>query len=154
MVKENCRVTVNEIDTHLDMSHGSAHHVIHDDVQFHKVSARWVPSQLTAELKERCIEACQEILECFEAESDYFLGRIVMGDETWDHSHQPETKKVSKEWCHTSLPKPSAEKVMLTLFWDDRGVILDHYMPKGNTVTSATYANLLKNHLQPAIKSK
>jgi len=43
---------------------------------------------------------------------------------------------------------------MLTLFWDEREVILEHYMPRGNTVTSATYADLLKNHLHPAIKSK
>ena len=40
------------------------------------------------------------------------------------------------------------------LFWDERGVILEHYMPRGNTVTSATNADLLKNHLRPAIKSK
>ena len=43
---------------------------------------------------------------------------------------------------------------MMTVFWDERGVILEHYMPRGNTVTSATYADLLKNHLRPAIKSK
>jgi hypothetical protein len=48
----------------------------------------------------------------------------------------------------------SAVKVKLTLFWDERGVILEHYMPRGNTVTSGTYAVLLKNHLRPAIKSK
>jgi len=38
--------------------------------------------------------------------------------------------------------------------WDERGVILEHYKPRRNTVTSATYAVLLKNHLLPAIKSK
>jgi len=43
---------------------------------------------------------------------------------------------------------------MLTLFGNERGVILEHYMPRGNTVNSATYADLLKNHLCPAIKSK
>jgi histone-lysine N-methyltransferase SETMAR len=43
---------------------------------------------------------------------------------------------------------------MLTLFWDERGVILGHYIPRGKTVTSATYADLLKNHLRRAIKSK
>ena len=43
---------------------------------------------------------------------------------------------------------------MLNLFWDERGVILEHYMPRGNTVNSATYADLLKKHLRPAIKSK
>ena len=96
----------------------------------------------------------------FEAEVDGFLGRIVTGDETWVHYHQPETKKVSEEWRHTSSPKPkkfrtqpSAGKVMLTLL-DKRGVILEHYMPRGNTVMSTTNADLLKNHLCPAIKSK
>ena len=43
---------------------------------------------------------------------------------------------------------------MLILFWDGRGVILEHYLPRGNTVNSTTYANILKNHLCPAIKSK
>jgi len=48
----------------------------------------------------------------------------------------------------------SAGKVMLTLFWDEREVILEHYVPKGNTVNNATYADLLKNHLPPTIKPK
>jgi histone-lysine N-methyltransferase SETMAR len=161
IVKENRRTTVHEIAAHLDMSHGSAHHIIHYVLQFHKVFARWVPCQLTAELKERHVDACQELLKCFEAEGNGFLGRIVTGDETWVHYHQPETKKANKEWRHTSSPKPqkfrrqpSAGKVMLTVFWDARGVILEHYMPRENTVTSVTYADLLKNHLHPAIKSK
>ena len=29
ILKENCRVTVNETAAHLDMSHGSAHHTVH-----------------------------------------------------------------------------------------------------------------------------
>jgi histone-lysine N-methyltransferase SETMAR len=156
IAKDNRRVTVHEIAAHLDMSDGSAHHIIHV-LQFHKVSARWVPRQLTAELKERSVDACQELLKRFEAEDDSFLERIVMGDETWVHYHQPETKKAS----HTSSPKPkkfrtqpSAGTVMLTLFWDERGVILEHCMARGNTVTSATYSDLLKNHLRPAMKSK
>jgi len=43
IVKENCCITVHEMATHLDMSHGSARHIIHDVLQYHKVSARWVP---------------------------------------------------------------------------------------------------------------
>jgi len=30
IVKENRRVRVNEIAAHLDMSHGSAHHIVHE----------------------------------------------------------------------------------------------------------------------------
>ena len=118
------------------MSHGSAHHIVHDVLQFHKVCARWVPRQLTAELKERRVDVCQELLKCFEEEGDGFLVRIVTGDETWVHYHQPETKKkASKERRHTSSPKPKkirtqpfGGKVMLTVFWDERGVILERYI--------------------------
>jgi len=106
IVKENHLITVHEIAAHLDMSHGSAHHIVHDIPQFHKMSARWVPHQLTAELKERCVDACQELLKHFEVEGDGYLGRIVTGDETWVYYRQPETKKANKEWCHTSSPKP------------------------------------------------
>ena len=160
IVKENRHVTVHEIATHVDMSHGSAHHIVHDVLQFHKVFARWVPRQLTVELKEQCVDACQELLKRSEAEGDGFLERIVTRDETWVHYHQPETKKASKEWRHTSSPKPKKSRTTICgkgyadFLWDERGVILEHYMPRGNTVTSATYADLLKNHLLPAIKSK
>jgi len=105
IVKENRRVTVHEIAAHLDMGHGSAYHIVHDVLQFHKVSARWVSSQLYAELTERRVDACQELLKRFEAKGDGFLGRIVTGYETWVHYHKPETKKASKEWRHTSSPK-------------------------------------------------
>ena len=54
IVKENRRITVNEMAARLDMGHGAAHHIVHDVLQFHKVSARWVPRQLTAELKKTC----------------------------------------------------------------------------------------------------
>jgi len=100
-------------------------------------------------------------LKHFEAEGDSFLGRIVTGDETWVHYHQLATKKASKECRHIFSPKPkkfctqpSVGKVMLTVFWDERGVILEHYMPRGNTVTTAMYADLFKNHLRPAINFK
>jgi len=76
IAKENRRVTVNKIAAHLDMNQGSAHHIVHD-LQFHEVSARCVPRQLTAELKERRVDARQELLKRFEAEGDDFLGRIV-----------------------------------------------------------------------------
>jgi hypothetical protein len=52
IVKENRRVTVHEKSARLDMIHGSANHIVHDVLQFHRLSARWVPRQLTAELKE------------------------------------------------------------------------------------------------------
>jgi predicted transcriptional regulator len=40
LIRENRQVTVDEIATIVDLSHGSALHIIHDVLQFWKVSAR------------------------------------------------------------------------------------------------------------------
>jgi len=37
IVNENRRVTVNEITAHLDMSHESAHHIVHDVLQLYEL---------------------------------------------------------------------------------------------------------------------
>ena len=103
IVMENRRVTLNDISACLNISHGSAQHIVHV-LQFHKVSARWVPRQLTPELRERRVNACEELLRRFEREGDCFLARIVTGDETWVHFYQLETKRASKEWRHSSSP--------------------------------------------------
>jgi hypothetical protein len=103
---DNRRVTVNEIAANLNISHGSAHNIIHDLLKLRKVSARWVQRHLTPEPKERRVDACEELLRHLEAEGDGFLARIVTGDETWVHYHQTKTKRASKEWRHSSSPKP------------------------------------------------
>ncbi len=48
--------------------------------------------------------------------------------------------------------KPSAGKVLATIFWDHKGVLLE-YCSKGSTMISALYFNTLIR-LQKAIKSK
>ena len=42
---------INEVAEIVSISYGSAHHIISEVLQFHKVSARWVPRQLTHIIK-------------------------------------------------------------------------------------------------------
>jgi histone-lysine N-methyltransferase SETMAR len=81
-------------------------------------------------------------------------------DECWIYLYDPETKEMSKQWKHTTSPPPrkakvqkSAGKVMLSVFWDCRGVILTDYLAKGETINSAYYCTLL-NKLRDALKKK
>jgi hypothetical protein len=48
----------------------------------------------------------------------------------------------------------SAGNMMLTVFWDSQGPILETYQKHGTTVTSATYCDMLHRELKPAICSK
>ena len=52
VVRENRRIMLDEVVSGLNISHGSAHHIIHNMPGVRKVSARWVPRQLTPKLKE------------------------------------------------------------------------------------------------------
>jgi hypothetical protein len=43
---------------------------------------------------------------------------------------------------------------MLTIFWVSQGPLLETYLERGTTVTSATYCDMLQRRLKPAIRSK
>jgi hypothetical protein len=49
---------------------------------------------------------------------------------------------------------PSARKLMLTLFRDINGQILEQYQEKGETVNSVRYSAILQGKLKPAICSR
>jgi transposase len=51
LILQNRRVTVDEIAKQLNISIGSAYSVVHDNLQFHRVCARWVPKELEDEHK-------------------------------------------------------------------------------------------------------
>ncbi|GFN99464.1 transposase [Plakobranchus ocellatus] len=74
----------------------------------------------------------------FQANNDLF-DNLITGDETWVHLNTPETKRDSMTWKHPSSPvtkkfkvQRSAAKVMATVFWDAKGVILLDILPQAN----------------------
>jgi len=63
------------------------------------------------------------------------------------------------EWKHPISPKaknlnPSSGKVLLLLFWDCNGLILEHYHEQDTIVTAALYTEILKSNLKPALRNK
>jgi hypothetical protein len=82
-----------------------------------------------------------ELLARYVAEGDDFFSTIVTDDETWIHHFEPETKRQSMEWHHTTSPQkekfkafPSTSKIMATVFWDCEGAILIDVLPRGKTI--------------------
>lgn len=160
-IMENRRVTIDNIERKLEISHGSVSNIIHDILKYHKVSSRWVPRQLTDDLKQNRVLISQAHLSRFKKEKNDFLYNIITCDETWLHHFEPESKKQSMEWRHTSSPRPkkfkrysSAGKVLSTFFWDSKGVIFIDFLEEKRTINSEYYSNLLKGPLREAIRRK
>lgn len=159
---KNRRATIRDLEKKLGgvCSSETIRHILVNNLQYHKVSARWVPKQLTEDHMKRRVECATKVVARFEEEGDDFLEGFVTGDETWAHHYTPETKESSKQWRHSDSPKPkkfkatlSAGKVMATVFWDRHGVLLVDFMPRGTTINAARYCETLEK-LRRAIKNK
>jgi len=119
-----------------------------------------LPRSLTAQDRARRLTSSQEFLDLFTSDQDKFVWHIVTGDETWIHHWDPESKQESMQWRHASSPpprkfktQPSTVKIMATIFWDSRGVLLIDYLLDKTTMNEQYYANLLLKLCQ-AIKDK
>jgi len=85
-------------------------------------------------------------------------------DETWLYHYNPETKQQSWEWQHSGSPRPkkfrvqkSAGRVLASIFWDQDGILLIDYLPKGHTINAECYSSLLvqlKNILKEKRRGK
>ncbi|GFO22540.1 histone-lysine N-methyltransferase SETMAR [Plakobranchus ocellatus] len=119
-----------EIADKVGISKERVHHIVTTVLDYRKVSARWVPRQLTVEMKAQRKDMCTQILERYNAEAEAFLQRILTGDKFWVHHYDPECKAQSMEYGHKTSPSPrkfkvvaSARKVLFTVFWDMEGVV-------------------------------
>jgi hypothetical protein len=95
--------------------------------------------------------AALTILERYHRDGDKFLDHIVTGDETWVSHFTPESKRQSLEWHHPRSPsKPrkfkqtlSTWKIMATVFWDRKGVLLVEFLPQVTTINAESYCATL-----------
>ncbi|KAJ4434289.1 hypothetical protein ANN_22841 [Periplaneta americana] len=89
-----------------------------------------------------------------------FLNTVITGDESWVFGYDPGTKRQSSQWKHPESPRPkkarqvrSKIKVMLTVFFDVRGIVHHEYAPEGQMVTKEYYHDVLRR-LRDAVRRK
>jgi len=161
-VKNNRRFTLTSLSMEFpQVSRSSLYSIVTDELGYKKICARWVPKMLTDNHKNKRMAAALTFLDRYSTEGEGFLKSIVTGDETWILYDTPETKDQSKQWMHTSSPnKPKKfkqtfnnRKVMATVFWDQKGVLLVEFMEPGTTINAAVYCDTLRR-LRRAIQNK
>ena len=115
----------------------------------------WVPYELKPRDVERRFCMSEMLLERFKKKS--FLHRIVTGDEKWIYYDNPKRKKSYGYPGHasTSTAKPDIHgaKVMLSIWWDQKGVLYYELLKSGETITGDLYRRQLIK-LNAAIKAK
>ena len=150
VVLKDRRLKVSEIANIVNISKERVYNILTQELHMKKLSARWVPRLLTLDQKGVRMQLSQECLSRFKKNTADFVRRFVTTDETWVHYYTPETKLQSKQWTESgsSAPKKamvvkSAGKVMASVFWDAKGILLIDYLSKGKTINGEYYANIL-----------
>jgi hypothetical protein len=115
----------------------------------HRVAAKFVPRLLTPKQKEHRVVICQELHQCA-LDDQFFMSRVITGDESWVYGSDPETKQQSLQWKSPGSPRQkkarqsrSATKSTL-VFFDIRGIVHHEFATEGQNVNNDFYCNVLR----------
>ena len=138
LIWEDCRISAKSIAEQLGISR--------EGLDTQKLSAKGVPKCLNVDQKRQRCQLSEQLLEFFQRDPNDFLSRLVTMDETWLYHYDPQTMQQSVEWRHSgsSCPKKFrvqkfAGKVLALIFWDQDGILLINYLPKGQTINAEYY---------------
>ena len=139
------QIQLRTLSQQFNISYVAVYDIVHNTLKFHKVSARWVPKNLTDDHKGQRMKASLNCLMCYAADEHDFLKWIVTDDESWAYHYTPETKQAYMKWKHAASPikkkfkvKQFAKEVLVTVFWDMHGFI-GGLCSTWDTVNAAAY---------------
>ncbi|UYV78678.1 hypothetical protein LAZ67_16002354 [Cordylochernes scorpioides] len=150
--------TVNrEVAENLNISIGSCHSIFINDLGMRRVAAKFVQKLLNCDQKQHRMNIANEMLDSVRDDPN-LLQRVITGDEAWVYGYDVETKAQSSQWKlpHELRPKKARQvrsnvKVLLTVFFDCRGVVHHEFLPQGRTVNKEYYLQVMRN-LREAIR--
>ena len=144
------RVSIETIGTKFDVSVGTVHTIIHEQLKMRKICAKFVPRVLSEEQKERRHNDSREMVEFIDSDPEV-LEALVTCNESWIYCYNQESKRQSFQWKHTGSPRPkkaiqskSTQKLMMIPFFDSKGMIYLHWVPFGKTVNKKHYVEVLR----------
>jgi hypothetical protein len=97
LISTDHQMTLRMMEEELEVSRETTREVFVEDLGKQKICSKFVPHCLTNEQKVLRLQACQEFIQ-FVNDDCSLLGSLVMGDETWCHQYDSQTKIQSMEW--------------------------------------------------------
>lgn len=115
---------------------------------------------LTNQHKEERMCSGRAFLDHCQQDDDLFF-HIVTGYKTWISYTNAESKQQSMQWHHSKSPKSkmfkqspySSRKMISTVFWDDKVIILVDVLEHGLTIIADVYCEMLTK-LRLAIQNR
>lgn len=142
MIEHDPKIGIRTLASNTHTSHGTTATIIHHHLRLKKLYAKWVPHSLTEVQKEARVRLARRFIRMFGANFDTTKARLITSDETWVLYDTPDTAETSREWTPDGAARPQrakisprSEKVMLTVWWDAKGIIMLDFWKKSNKVS-------------------
>ena len=134
------RESIDTIGPQFDVSVGTVHTIIHEELKMRKICARFVPRVLREYQKERRCHDSREIVELINSDPAV-IDSLVTCDESWIYCFDPENKRQISLWKHAGSPTPkkarqskSTHKLLIIPFFDSTGMSYMNRDPTGQKV--------------------
>jgi len=149
-VNQDHRRTIHDLCAEVGIGYGSCQRILTEQLNVHRIAAKFVPRVLTQDQKDSRVAICQELKETVINDPTLLLN-IITGDESIVYAYDPETKLQSSQWKSPASPRPkkarmqnSKLKRMLICFFDQEGIVHREVVPPGMTVNADFYCDVLR----------
>jgi histone-lysine N-methyltransferase SETMAR len=153
LVANDPHITTRRLEEESGISHERIVHILHNELDLHKICAKWIPHKLSAEHKEKRVEISKQLLQVL----DKGYNNIITGDETWMYFFTISSKEGNKVWLEKGESRPqivrtaqNSKKRMFCIFFSVDGVVARIVVKKKQTVN----ANLYSKQILPEVFSK
>lgn len=154
LVESNRRLTTREIAETLNISKSSVENHLKRLGYVSKLDI-WLPHELKEIHLVKRVNICDSLLK--REQNEPFLKRLITGDEKWIVYNNVERRR---SWSKRDEPAQSIskaeihqKKVMLSVWWDFKGIVYFELLPRNQTINSERYCNQL-DKLNDSIQQK
>jgi hypothetical protein len=134
----------------LNLDRETVRKILTEDLEMRKVSENMAPQLLSEDQKQRRLDTCSDLSHQL-AKGNNFLGRIMMGDESWCFQYGPETKHESMQWKTSASPRLKKArmsrdqvKTMLICFFYHNCIVHFEFLEQGNSEPALLFGNIGK----------
>ena len=147
-VNQDRRRTIHNLCAEVGIGYGSCQRILTEQLNMHRIAAKFVPRVLTHDQKDSRVAICQELKETVINDPTLLLNVIIS---FIVYAYDPETKLQSSQWKSPGSRRPkkarmqkSKLKTMLICFFDQEGIVHWEFVPPGMTVNADFYCDVLR----------
>jgi len=149
-VNQDRRRTIHDLCAEVGIGYGTCQRILTEQLNMHRIAAKFVPRVLTQDQKDSRVAICQELKETVINDPTLLLN-VITGDESIVYAKDPEKKLQSLQWKSPGSPRPkktrmhkSKLKTMLICFFDQEEIVHREFVPPGMTVNADYYRDVLR----------